>query len=91
MKEVVQTLDYEGEHAAVLERAMQLFRDKSQIRGQLWMEFPPSDKIRELNERMRRIEYAYSRGEYDAVVEDALDVINFAAFLVKQIERGQSG
>jgi hypothetical protein len=67
----------------------------------MWLEWPPSDKIRELRERVMRIEAAYSHRERvldmthdaldSAIVEDAIDVINYAAFLVKQIERGMSG
>jgi hypothetical protein len=94
-------LDFASEHRRVLDRANQIYIDKSHVRGQMWLEFPPSDKIRELRERVTRIENAYSineegRAEDDsvwmmAIVEDALDVINYAAFLIKQIERGQRG
>jgi hypothetical protein len=68
----------------------------------MWLEFPPSDKIRELRERVTRIEsgYAAMLGEEGdprnsviapIIIEDALDLINYAAFLVKQIERGMRG
>lgn len=58
----------------------------------MWLEFPPSDKIRELRERVTRLEHAYANGAtIDVMVEDALDMINYAAFLVKQLERGMRG
>jgi hypothetical protein len=57
----------------------------------MWLEFPPSDKIRELKERVMRLEHAYPRVRSNILVEEALDIINYAAFFVKQIERGQRG
>jgi len=57
----------------------------------MWLEFPPSDKIRELRERVTRLEHAYPTAPMQVMVEDALDIINYAAFLIKQIERGMSG
>ena len=99
--------DYQVEHFRVLERANRIYVEKSQIRGQMWLEWPPSDKIRELRERVMRIESAYwersrlippepgpESPHIDlqlAIVEDALDMINYAAFLIKQLERGMSG
>jgi len=102
----VPQLSYEDEHARVLNRAHQIFLDKSVLRGQMWIEFPPSDKIRELRERVRRLTEGYQLIRFedttpgpedpnhairDAVIEDALDTINYAAFLIKQLERGQRG
>jgi hypothetical protein len=96
------TRGFEQEHEAVFARATKIFKDKSQTRGQMWMEFPPSDKIRELRERVQRIENAYAAMNQEAVnprnssiapiiIEDVLDLINYANFLIKQIERGQRG
>jgi len=84
--------DFEKEHRAVLDRANSIYMGKSMVRGQMWLEFPPSDKIRELRERVTRLEHAYANGAtIDVMVEDALDMINYAAFLVKQLERGMRG
>lgn len=94
------------EHELVLKEAMKLYEKASHVRGQMWLEFPPSDKIRELRERVTRIKHAHERmlglggaDENDdmeealrkAIVDDAIDIINYAAFLVKQIRRGESG
>jgi len=57
----------------------------------MWLEFKPSDKIREMKERIMRIENAYEREQFDAVIEDSLDLINYTTFLIKQVERGQRG
>jgi hypothetical protein len=106
--------DYEREHREVLDAAMDIFIDRSHIRGQMWLDWPPSDKIRELKERVGRIESAYARreelynlpemeeeyeakagiavSELDLAIEsDAIDLINYADFLVKQIRRRMCG
>ena|SRR5215831_4861857 len=98
--------NFEDEHARVLNRAHRIFLDKSLVRGQMWLEFPPSDKLRECNERVRRLENAYQQVRFEdttpgpedpnstvraVMIEDALDLINYAAFFIKQIERGQRG
>jgi hypothetical protein len=93
---------YYGEHEGVLLEALWIYKNKSQIRGQMWLEWPPSDKIRELRERVMRIEAAYINRERiindqstealdTAIIEDSIDVINYAAFLIKQIRRDMSG
>jgi hypothetical protein len=100
-----QIFDFEAEHSLVFYEAMKLFKDRSMVRGQMWLEWPPSDKIRELRERIMRIEQAYVARERlrstqpevdhsnldDALVEDAIDIINYANFLVKQIRREMYG
>ena len=83
--------DFEKEHRAVLDRANSIYMGKSMVRGQMWLEFKPSDKIREMKERIMRIENAYEREQFDAIIEDALDLINYTVFLIKQVERGQRG
>jgi hypothetical protein len=102
-----ENMDYESEHEAVLFEAMRLYKTKSHVRGQMWLEWPPSDKIRELRERVMRLEGAYANRERlmpetpgpeiphaaldKAIIEDSLDLINYAAFLIKQIRRGMNG
>jgi hypothetical protein len=85
------------EHWRILQRAGNIYNDRSRVRGQMWRTMPPSDKIRELDERVKRIDFAY-RGHFNVpadikavIVEDALDVINYATFLIRQIEEGASG
>jgi hypothetical protein len=95
--------DFAAEHQKVLTQAMNLFKAKSSVRGQMWLEWPPSDKIREMRERIMRIEAAYANRErlikqgHDhegldrVIIEDGIDLINYTDFLIKQIERGMSG
>lgn len=89
--EQMSRFDFAEEHLAIFDRAFQIYKDKSKIRGQMWLEFKPSDKIRELKERIMRIENAYEREQFTAVIEDGIDLINYTAFLIKQVERGQRG
>jgi len=101
-------IDFEREHNAVFQEAINRFKSASAVRGQMWLEFPPSDKIRELRERVTRIEHAYAKldelkpesPESDmsawlpferAIIEDSIDLINYANFLVKQVRRGMRG
>jgi hypothetical protein len=98
-------IEFENEHLAVLNRAHRIYVNKSQLRGQMWRDFPPSDKLRELRERVSRLEAGYQQIRFDdpveppaaevvvkeALIEDALDLINYAAFFIKQLERGQRG
>jgi len=99
-------ISFDDEHARVFNRAHRIFQDKSQIRGQMWMEFPPSDKLREMRERLTRLEHAYQQIRFEdttpgpedpnhtvrtVMIEDALDMLNYCNFFIKQIERGQRG
>lgn len=106
--------DFELEHYAILVEAHKRYKAASRVRGQMWLDFPPSDKIRELRERVARIEAAYKvreelfelepqEEEYEAkaglatdecdhvIEEDAIDLMNYAAFLVKQVRRRMTG
>lgn len=84
----------EAQHLEVLISAYQLFRDRSQVRGDMWRMFPAEDKIRELRERVSRIEVARnfrqsgSEVRLKTIRSDAVDIINYATFLIKQIDEG---
>lgn len=90
--------DYALEHSSVLNEADLIFIKMSEIRGQMWLDYPPSDKLRELRERIDRLDHAYkfyeesgNLGAREALIEDAIDMINFSAFFVKQIRRDMHG
>lgn len=90
-------------HGAVLFEAQQIFKEKNALRGDMWREFPPSDKLREIQERQRRIEKLYARvlemPPFDrqqsmlvkAIEEDTLDLINYAVFFIRQLREGARG
>lgn len=89
----------ESQHLLVLLEAYNLYREKTTMRGDLWRQFPPSDKVRELRERVSRMEttqnsmYLVDRMEAGVreLRADAIDVINYAAFLIKQLDEGARG
>jgi hypothetical protein len=98
--------DFEREHRRVLDEAMTIFVQRSKVRGQMWLDFPPSDKLREIRERLHRMENLYQQvrfedttpgpehpydTELNVLAEDAIDLINYATFFVKQLRRGQRG
>ena len=98
--------DFQVEHESVFNEAVNIYTRQSKVRGQMWMEFPPSDKLREIRERLKRLEYAYQEIRFEdttpgpedpyrqirlVMEEDALDLLNYANFFIKQIRRGQRG
>lgn len=95
------TLTNEG-HKFILQEAYAIFEEKNALRGDMWREFPPSDKLREIQERYRRIMRMYANvletqrdiGEdpahvIEAIEEDTLDLINYAVFFIRQLREGQ--
>lgn len=102
MMELKNELDDATQHLDVLMEAHRLFLDRSQVRGDMWRQFPPSDKVRELRERITRVESAFPMMQMELVQPqnssiagiiraDALDIINYAAFLIKQLDEGARG
>lgn len=94
------------EHLITLMEAFDLYQEKDSVRGDLWRQFPPSDKIRELDERVRRLSWAYEQIKFmpppegpedpyrqhrEAVLSDSIDIINFCVFLIRQIKEGARG
>lgn len=89
----------DAQHAEVLKEAFDLYQDKTSMRGDMWRQFPPSDKVRELRERVSRMEMIqngmYLEGRMEAgrreLRAEAIDTINYAAFLIKQLDEGAHG
>jgi hypothetical protein len=95
------------QHLGVLAEAMDIFIEKDALRGDMWRQYPPSDKIREIRERADRLTSAntilarmaeengdtHANGDLveETLISDALDTINYAAFLIKQIREGARG
>jgi hypothetical protein len=95
------------QHQQVLDEAQRIFEQKDSLRGDMWRKYPPSDKIREIRERADRLTSAntilarmaeengdtHANGDLveETLISDALDTINYAAFLIKQIREGARG
>lgn len=85
--------DFMSEHEAVFVDASQVFRSRSQTRGQMWLETSIKREMDMITEKLNRAESALSRGLDDPDMmreyEDSLvDLINFANFAIKKARRG---
>lgn len=89
----------------VLVSALDIYEERSRVRGETWAEFDHHDCIHHLNSKMARLRNAAqllagrsaaaARGDevdegvtdelISAMEDDALDVINYAAFLVRHL------
>lgn len=98
--------DFVQEHEAVFAEATNIFKKRSMVRGQMWLDWPPSDKLREMKERLGRLEHLYQEIRFEdttpgpedpyreikaVLIEDALDTLNYVNFFIKQVRRGQRG
>jgi hypothetical protein len=86
-------MDFEIEHAKVLEEANAIYKKKSQTRGQLWLETSLERELQMIEEKMRRAQRAMLNGlddefEREEFLDSCLDSINFLAFAVKKMRRG---
>jgi hypothetical protein len=82
----------------VLEEANLIYVKKDDIRGDMWRQFPVGDKIRELRERVTRIEAQADRFDDEtpernealrqAIIDDGLDIINYSVFMIRQLREG---
>jgi hypothetical protein len=83
----------------VFVRSFEIFKERSVVRGDLWAKFEAKDAFRNMESKMARIGHAGKELEEigfdsdeklkpieEALVDDALDVINYAAFLIRHIE-----
>lgn len=94
--------DFTGEHDDVFAEAAFIYRKRSQVRGQMWLETPVRRELDMIEEKLRRAEAAYERWvpaddcqhkdalAFKAEFEDSLlDLMNFANFAIKKVRRGQ--
>jgi hypothetical protein len=88
--------DSERQQFDCLVRAFEIFRERSKMRGDLWTQFTETDatfhigsKLARLNQALRLIEEG-KRGKQEleeSLVDDALDIVNYAVFLVRHVEK----
>lgn len=84
-----------------LMRVFEIFRDRSEVRGDLWAEFAPHDAVQNMKSKMARIDRALTGLPGDgkmklsedtiirlkeAIIDDALDLCNYSVFLVRHLE-----
>lgn len=84
--------DEHYEHLLILLDSFYLYQERDAVRGDMWRQFPPSDKIRELRERVLRIEAAFNlNASNEEIINDAQDIINYSTFLIRQLREGATG
>lgn len=83
----------------ILMRVFEIFRERSEVRGDLWADFDAADALRNMESKLARIGAALKTHAAvtkvhsaktvklnDALVDDALDLCNYAVFLIRHIE-----
>lgn len=93
-------LDIEGtvdKQRDILERALEIHAQRSTVYGMLWKEDKPLDQSFMVKHKAKRLNKvlldAHVRGvdpDPEAVAESALDLINYAAFILRLVE-GDNG
>lgn len=73
----------------VLVEAMFIYEEREEARGGLWKEAGAKDSAHHLGSKARRITFAVEHNKPDAVVDDGLDAVNYAAFAVRNVRAGR--
>lgn len=90
------TCTSEAQQFDVFSRALEVFKERSHVRGDLWAKFDIKDAQTHIASKLARITAAverYQRGDAgkqaieDAISDDAIDIINYAAFIVRHNEK----
>lgn len=73
------------------------FRERNDLRENLWAEFPASDAVHHARSKIARVEAMVAKLERDAfpngrrgeleaeILDDSLDLINYAAFVARNV------
>src|SRR4051812_25341467 len=86
----------EVEQTAVFLRALDIYVQRSEVRGELWKEFDLRDKVHHMRNKMARIgqfiDISPEGTEIPAeIIDEALDLINYTAFFIRQAEGETDG
>lgn len=73
---------------SILMQAMSIFQDRERTRQEVWKEYGPADKAMHIRSKAARIAKITELDDVDNRdgVDEALDLINYAAFYVRQVE-----
>lgn len=85
-----------GQQELVFMDAVAIYRDRHELRGDAWEDFPPDDTLHHIESKLarcksivqnlRRQDLTEERRErlIKAIEDDGLDLINYAGFLVRR-------
>jgi hypothetical protein len=85
-------LDVNDENIAQLQvfiEAMHIYQEREASRGGLWKDAGAKDSAHHLGSKARRITFAVEHNKPEAVIDDGLDAINYAAFAVRNVRAGR--
>lgn len=78
----------------ILLEAKEIYKERNAVRGNIWRDFSARTHLMHLRSKLARIEYAMGQDPTqadlaNAIIDDSLDLINYAAFLVVQVREGK--
>lgn len=83
--------DYQ-EHTDVLNEALKLYEQREQKYHGLWKEVGASDNSTLAKHKIERVKMATNGGVTpEDYIDDALDVINYAVFWIRNVRAGRLG
>lgn len=68
---------------AVFMKAMRIYVEREGVRGSLWAQFDEHDAFHHMRSKLARIEHSIMN--HKATIDDALDLMNYTAFLIRHI------
>lgn len=68
-----------------LSEAMFIYQERERARGGLWKQAGAFDSAHHLQSKARRVTFAIEHGKLEAVIDDGLDAVNYAAFAVRNV------
>jgi hypothetical protein len=76
-----------AQQAEVLSKAFEIFKERNRVRKDLWARHDPLDHIRMVMEKAQRVEINImdDAPNLEIAIDDALDGINFLAFIVRKL------
>lgn len=77
------------EQMQCLAEAMEIYQERERVRGGLWKEAGAKDSAHHLLSKARRVAFAVEHDAPEAVYDDALDAVNYAAFAVRNMRAGR--
>lgn len=73
-------------HNDVFERAWAIYHERYRTYGDAWAEYDLADALLHITSKAARIKAAAEGGHKDVAVDNALDLINYSAFLIRRME-----
>jgi hypothetical protein len=73
-------------HSDVFDKAWGIYLERYNTYGDAWAEYPLEDALLHITSKAARVKAAAETGNTEAAIDNALDLINYSAFLVRRLE-----